>query len=371
MIQEIFNYFLISSISIGFVFISSTLLSKRGKDKSLIYLNLIVVFLTLNYLQIVLLDNVFKDANFFIKTLRIPFYAFILPAFYTFVTYYLNVESKTKSYVFLSSLLFLIEIIVRVVMYKLYYDDNENYVVAKYRQIEEIVNIIFSLFLFGKAFVLLFVQTKLYQHILTFDTIKWLKKFMLIGCFIMLAWIFAVIFNLNKVLHPNVYVYFPLRFSVSILIFWLSFEAYFNYNLVSERIQLRKAIQKDKDKKQKDFTSINTSINEKFRIIKDHIEGNRSYLNSNFGLEDLSKELKMSVSSLSQTINTESNYNFSDYINSLRVEKAKEFLNNEEYKNYTILSIGLECGFNSKSTFYLAFKKFTNQTPTEFRKKNK
>ena len=78
----------------------------------------------------------------------------------------------------------------------------------------------------------------------------------------------------------------------------------------------------------------------------------------------------MSVSSLSKTINDESGFSFSDYINSLRVEKAKQLLASEDFKEYTILSIGLECGFNSKSTFYLAFKKFTNTTPTDFRKQN-
>ncbi len=42
-------------------------------------------------------------------------------------------------------------------------------------------------------------------------------------------------------------------------------------------------------------------------------------------------------------------------------------IKNGRMKNYTILSIGFEAGFNSKTTFNTVFKKFTGLTPTEFR----
>lgn len=367
--KGVFNYFLITSVLVGFIFIISTLTSNKGRDKSIIYLNLVVTFLVLNYLQIVLLDNVFTEANYFVTMLRIPFYALILPAYYTFVTFYLGLETKITSYVFFSLSLFLIEIAVRVILFQEYYYENESYVVAKYRQVEEIVNIIFSLYLFVKAFVLLFKRQKLYQYILTFDNLKWLKKFMFISTIIMISWITAVVFNFNKVINPEVYIFYPLRFSCSILVFWLGFYGLSNYSILTERIKLREEIINDNSKKRKEIKNTFTFKSDKFQLIENYIQDNLCYLDPNYSLDKLSIDLKMSTSLLSQTINSESKTNFSDYINSLRVKKAKELLTLAEFKNYTIIAIGLECGFNSKSTFYLSFKKFTNTTPTEYRNK--
>jgi AraC-like DNA-binding protein len=364
MIKSFVNLFLISSVCVGIFFLIVTTFSKKGKNKTIIYLNLLILSLTLNYTQIVILDNFFSDANYFFKTLRLPFYAFILPAFYTFVTYYLNIEKKIKSFVQFSLILFFIEVLCRIVLYNQFYNNYQ--VVSKYRQIEEIINILFSIFLFIKAFLLLFNGTKLYEKILTYDNIKWLKRFMFLASIIMVSWTIAFFININRI-YPLEYVYYPLRISISILIFWLGYQGFFNYSLLNERIQVRKLI--DESIKSSKTKNPSSTSNNKILNIKNHIENNFSYLNPQYSLENLSEELKMSTSSLSKIINTESEYNFSDYINFLRIEKSKELLLSDDYKNYTILSIGLECGFNSKSTFYLAFKKFTNTTPVEYRTK--
>ena len=83
---------MITSVIIGFFFIFSTWLTNKYNNKTILYLNLVVVFFTLNNFQIVLIDNVFLNSNYFIRNLLIPFYGLIVPAFYTFVLHYLKVE---------------------------------------------------------------------------------------------------------------------------------------------------------------------------------------------------------------------------------------------------------------------------------------
>lgn len=366
MIKNVFNYCMISSVIIGTVFIIALLFSKYSHKKPIRFLSLVVLFFVLNNLQIVLIDNVFLEANYFIRNLLIPFYVLITPAFYAFMCYYLKVEKTIKNYLWITLMLFLIEIVFRIVFYFYYYNDNKNIIVATYSQIEEIINAMFSVFLFVKAFLLLFENSKLFQTILSFDNLKWLKTFMFLGSLILVTWIVAILLNLDKVINPQIFIYYPLRLSSSILLFWLGYQGFFNYSMLLERIELRNTIV-EANKTKFQAKGKGTIQNDKFILVKEYVESNARFLDPIISLETLANELKMSTSSLSQMINNHSGYNFSDYINFLRVEQAKSLLNNDGYSQYTIFSIGLECGFNSKSTFYSAFKKFTNTTPSEFR----
>lgn len=58
--------------------------------------------------------------------------------------------------------------------------------------------------------------------------------------------------------------------------------------------------------------------------------------------------------------------NFNDFVNSHRVTAFQELAVLPENAKYSILGIAQEVGFNSKASFYRAFKKVTGQTPTEF-----
>ncbi len=100
--------------------------------------------------------------------------------------------------------------------------------------------------------------------------------------------------------------------------------------------------------------------------IEEVVTTSKPYLNPDLSLETFSIQLNLSTRLVSQTINTQFNTNFSDYINDLRIEDAKNLLKGDN--NLNVLEILYQVGFNSKSAFYDHFKKKTGLTPNQFKK---
>jgi AraC-like DNA-binding protein len=90
----------------------------------------------------------------------------------------------------------------------------------------------------------------------------------------------------------------------------------------------------------------------------------RIHLDPNLSLKKLSAATGVSDFNLSQTFSRKLSQTFFDYVNAWRIEDAKALLTNS---NETILAVALEAGFNSKSSFYNAFKLVSGQTPSAFR----
>lgn len=103
-------------------------------------------------------------------------------------------------------------------------------------------------------------------------------------------------------------------------------------------------------------------------LVKKYVSENEPYLDPSLTIQELSKQVNIPVRDLSILINHYMNKHFFDFINKYRIEKAKEILKDASKSKVTVLEILYEVGFNSKSSFNTAFKKHTNQTPTEFRK---
>jgi AraC-like DNA-binding protein len=99
------------------------------------------------------------------------------------------------------------------------------------------------------------------------------------------------------------------------------------------------------------------------------MEEEKLYQEAELTLQQVANKLQVPSYQVSQALNDGMGKTFYDVINNYRVEDAKRLLLDEKSRNYTILSIGYEAGFNSKTTFNTVFKKFTGFTPTEFRDK--
>lgn len=90
------------------------------------------------------------------------------------------------------------------------------------------------------------------------------------------------------------------------------------------------------------------------------------YLDPELSLNELATKLKTNSSVISATINKNFGKNFNDFINEFRIEAFKEQIKLPQNKQYTILAVALDCGFNSKATFNRAFKKVTGGSPKDF-----
>lgn len=92
----------------------------------------------------------------------------------------------------------------------------------------------------------------------------------------------------------------------------------------------------------------------------------KPYRHPDLSVSDLAEMLGTRPHVLSRVINDHYRKNFRDFVNTYRVEEFIVLANDQQYKHYTFLALAQEVGFNSKSTFNLAFKKLTRQNPREY-----
>jgi AraC-like DNA-binding protein len=94
----------------------------------------------------------------------------------------------------------------------------------------------------------------------------------------------------------------------------------------------------------------------------------KPYLDPSLTIRDLANRANIPDYRLSQVINDYFEKNFFEFVNRYRIEEAKQRLQDPNYENFTILAIANDVGFNSKSSFNTAFKRFTQKTPSSYRK---
>jgi AraC-like DNA-binding protein len=122
---------------------------------------------------------------------------------------------------------------------------------------------------------------------------------------------------------------------------------------------------KEKDKKVGKI--IKESIEESTQMlnaIESKMVEEKFYLNENFSSQDVLVHFDITRNKLDELLTHIKGLSFADWINTLRIEYAKNLL--LTHNKYTIDAISSISGFNSRSAFYAAFKKVTNITPTEF-----
>ncbi len=91
------------------------------------------------------------------------------------------------------------------------------------------------------------------------------------------------------------------------------------------------------------------------------------FKNPNLKLQDLANATGLSAHQLSQFLNEQVGKNFTHFVNEYRIAEACSLL--ETNTLLSIEGIGGEVGFNSKSTFFAAFKKLKGLTPASYQQR--
>lgn len=111
-----------------------------------------------------------------------------------------------------------------------------------------------------------------------------------------------------------------------------------------------------------------TKENPYFKKLEMLCKDEEIYKDSSLSRERVAEQLGISAGYVSQLVNAVTGDNFASFINQYRVEAVKKMILDPDYDHYSLLSMGIEAGFTSKTTFHTAFKKVTGITPNSYRK---
>lgn len=361
----------------GFVFAAVVWSSKKYKSESIFYLVALIVVFSINILEYYALDTGIFSNTAFYRYIYIPV-ANLVPVFlylYTIKVLYPERKiTKKQKLLYIPFVFWFVAIIVYKILVIFFPQvfSKEYAVLAPMLYFHELNC---SLFIMVMALYALRKVSKFEKSNNSIDFISrkpqllWLKLFLWsIFTLLFSFFIYAAYCDIKKIEAE----YYFLWIAMAIEIYFFGHIGIYKFGIEQERgkIQEFKKMNSPKINLVKNDSEIiaESKTSKQLAFFEKFIAEEKNYLDPQISLEKSADALNVNKSYLSRILNQELNISFNDYVNKLRVEEAKNILDETEFANYTLSAIGLEAGFNSKSTFYSAFKKFTGKTPSDYQK---
>ncbi len=206
---------------------------------------------------------------------------------------------------------------------------------------------------------LLFFSFK--QNIKSYNNSRWLTwlSFSFFGYVVSFSSYFVLVYFNVLTEGSDYFIGFSMTFFIGLLSYFGFLQPH-----VFDGLSMNKVIPFKKYRK----TGLSTehSLEIRSRLI-DFMEENKPYLNHELRLDYLAKTFNLSRHHMSQVINEHFDLSFFDFINQYRVEEAKKMM--IEDNRLSMTKILYSSGFNNRVSFYKAFKKFTQKTPSEYKLK--
>lgn len=348
------------------IFSAIVFLLRKPKHSSNFVLSFWYLIFTLFFLGLLLPEGL----TTYTKVGFVPFFMLTGPVFYFYVRSLIHIHSQFRWIDLIHLIPFVLVSILRVI----YLPESMNpirYADSAFNAYHLIAILLFGvsfLTYWGATLVLLLRHNK---NILNFfstrsgkRTLNWVSSIMLI------ALISHVLFLAAPFLLP----YFT---SISQMSFWLH---QFNMAMLSYLLLVFGLMQPIIYTPNLKSAEAEDLLNEKYyrsglskelmqhyaQSITKYLEEEKPYTNPEYSLQSMIRDINISQQNLSQTINETLGKNFYQLINEYRVKEFQDLLRDPKSKNFTLLSLAYEAGFNSKSTFNRIFKETTGQTPSQY-----
>lgn len=203
------------------------------------------------------------------------------------------------------------------------------------------------------------------------NTLNWLMFLMSLFLIFFISDIF--ISNIEKLTNTIFVKISSLHVNLTIFVFILIFFGIKQSVIYKKQETAFENSENDFDSNTADLNNLISNVNQKqidqlTETVIHYLENKKPYLNSEYSLQMMADDLDIPKHKITYIINSGRKKNFHKLINEYRVEEVKRMLKDPAYKNYTVLGVAYECGFNSKSTFNRIFKEETGYTPSNYKR---
>jgi len=362
---DIYNSIILGGIIQGLIFGIVVANSKKYRDTSTLLLAALIVAFSLNNLQYYLTSTGLITTKFGYSVIWQPGQLVLGPLIYFYGLKLLYPEKKIKqrTILLLLSPFILGVIAVNTLKATCSYPEHR----MDYLLLEALIEFI-SIFLAIYGVTRLLFKIQKVQHAeysysfsKVLPKLQWFRSTLIAFFILCLVWLTVTVIMVLDIA-PG-WIWNIIWVSLSVMIYWLGHLGIYKYGIMEERKKIRNHTHdrssiidvSDKNKSEHLVQFENLLIDKKY------------FLDPELTLDKISEELNLSKSHLSRLINSELKTSFPDYINQLRIKEAQYYLKHPDFSNYTLVAIGLEAGFASKTTFNNTFKKVTGMTPSEYR----
>lgn len=367
------NIAIFQGVILGLIILKSSLFNSNS-NKYLAYL--------LFTLSILLLNHVFEIESAyklypFLQFIDDVEWAFLLPVFiFLFIIHRIEDTIKSKQKIYLCFIPFAYSAVLNIAtdldsvagIYKI--PDSAFDIINVLSLIHLILAVTFIPILLIYSFLML-------KHLKNKQEKKWVISLLSLVTLLLLSWLITALVGL--ILEYNISSTMTgVALFGTFIIHWTAYKGIYKYKLAKNKHAVHNFLNTDFSISISDLSIIENNTPEEYResITADNpyfqklellFNEQHIYTDSTLNREKVAEKLGISPGYVSQIVNVITGDNFANYINNYRVEAVKEMISNSEYDKYNLLTMGLESGFTSKTTFYKAFKKVTGQTPNEYK----